>query len=112
MRRAAQLMAGALLLGGCHLALSLDDYVLTDPPSYASVTRLSAGSVTLAGAETSEQHDARMAWWREARFGMAVIAKRKQRLHRLRRDRVRSGQCLDVLDVAVGGIFRAGAGPH
>ncbi len=31
-----------------------------------------AQTVSLKPAETAEQHDARMAWWREARFGMFV----------------------------------------
>jgi hypothetical protein len=36
------------------------------------VALLALGARVGYGGETREQHDARLAWWREARFGMFV----------------------------------------
>src|SRR5437762_5514191 len=36
------------------------------------LTIAASGAMRAAGPETPAQHDARMAWWREARFGMFI----------------------------------------
>jgi alpha-L-fucosidase len=44
----------------------------TQPPGAAPVPGTVVGDSVVRAPETPEQHDARMAWWREAKFGMFI----------------------------------------